>query len=79
MYPYKLEGYVPPYVFGGQPAYQYYNYGFVAPRSQGIMNYNIPMYPFMDQARGGYYPNSQGHCTYNHHTYMNQSYQGARI
>ena len=54
-------GYVPPYMFGVQLPYQSYNYGYVAPRSQGILNYNIPMYPFMGQARGGYYPTSQGH------------------
>ena len=76
--PYVLVGYVPPYVppygSGNQPAYQSYNYGFVAPQSQGIPNYNIPMHPFMGQTGGGYYPISQGHGVYNNHTYMNQPY-----
>ena len=37
------RGYVPPYMSGGQPFYQSYNYGYVAPQSQGAPNYNIPM------------------------------------
>ena len=42
-----LGGYVPPYVYGGQPFYQSYNYGYVAPHSQGVPNYNILVHPFM--------------------------------
>ena len=42
-----------------------------------MQNYNIPMYPFMHQVGGGYYPTRQGHGVYNNQTYMNQSYQGA--
>ena len=49
-------GYVPPYVSRGQPSYQSYNYGYVTPLSQGIPNYSIPMYQFMGQMGGGYYP-----------------------
>ena len=55
------RGYVPPYMSGGKPFYQSYNYGYVAPQSQGVPTYNIPVYPFMGQVRGGYYLTGQGH------------------
>ena len=60
----------------GKPFYQSYNYSYVAPQSQGVPNYNIPMYPFMGQVGGGYYPTGQGHSIQNKQPYMNQSYQG---
>ena len=49
-----LGGYGPPYVYGGQPVYQSYNYGYVAPHSQCIPIYNIPVHPFMGHAGGGH-------------------------
>ena len=45
-----LRGYVPPYVSGGQPIYQSYNYGYIEPHYQGVPIYNILMYPFIDHA-----------------------------
>ena len=67
-------GYVPPSVSEGQPTYQSYNYGYGAPQYQGVLNYNIPMYSFMVQGGGGYYPTGQGHGIYNNQNYINQSY-----
>ena len=75
MPPYMSTSYVPhhvlPYVSEDQSAYQSYNYGLVAPQSQGIPKYNIPMYHFMGQAGGSYYPTRQGHGDYNNHPYIN--------
>ena len=45
-----LGVYVPPYVSGGQPVYQSYNYGYIEPHYQGVPIYNILMYPFIDHA-----------------------------
>ena len=69
-------GYAPPYVSGGKPIYQSYNYGYVAPQSQGIPNYNTPMHIFMGHAGRGYYPTVQGHGLSSNYPYMNQYCQG---
>ena len=69
-----LGGYVPPYILGGQSFYQPYNYGYLAPHSQGVLNYNIHVYPFMGQVDRGYYLTKQGHSIYNNQIDVNQSY-----
>ena len=44
-----------------QPTYSY-NYGFVAPHSQGAPHHNASMQPYTGQTGGGYY--GQGHGIY---------------
>ena len=66
-------GYAPPYVSGGQPFYQPYNYGYVAPQFQSVPNYNIPVHPFMGKVGGGYYLTSQGPDIYNNQPYIKKS------
>ena len=63
-------GCVPPYILVGKSFYQPYNYGYSAPHSQGVLNYNIHVYPFMGQVGGGYYAIGQAHGLYNNKPYV---------
>ena len=67
---------IPPYGYEGKPNYHSYNYGYMAPPSQGIPNHQILVHPYMGHMGGGYYPTSQGYGLYHNQPYENQPLQG---
>ena len=59
----------------GQLVYQSYDYGYMAPDTQGVTNFHTLVQPFIGHTGGGYYLTIQGHDLYRSH--MNQPFQGA--